>query len=303
MWYQWVDEVLRQKEHFIMPPKLHLGQDEGDYFNVMPTIFTKSNVAMVKMIGRHSIKHGEHRSVMMGDLLLYEADTGILKSLMDAEYITTLRTGSVAAHSAVLFARKNFQVMGLIGLGNIMKVFFRTFIAAAKALSILPKKLTVKLYKHHDQEIQFAKEFSDIPFLKFIYCDTYEDTISDSDIVISAVTKASKNFAPDRCFKKGVTVIPICTMGFQNCDLFFDKVFSDEIAQIRGFKYFNSFKSVAEVSDVLNGKVKGRNDESERILVYNYGIAAQDLYFALKLYPFCSENQISYHYPTSKYFI
>lgn len=37
---------------------------------------------------------------MMGDILLYEADTGILEALLDAEYITTLRTGAVAAHSA-----------------------------------------------------------------------------------------------------------------------------------------------------------------------------------------------------------
>lgn len=41
---------------------------------------------MVKMIGRHSIKRAEKRSAMMGDILLYEADTGILKALMDAEY-------------------------------------------------------------------------------------------------------------------------------------------------------------------------------------------------------------------------
>lgn len=40
---------------------------------------------------------------MMGDILLYEADTGILKALLDAEYITTLRTGAVAAHSAFQF--------------------------------------------------------------------------------------------------------------------------------------------------------------------------------------------------------
>lgn len=44
---------------------------------------------------------GVQRSVMMGDMLIYEADSGILKAVMDAEYITTLRTGAVAAHSAL----------------------------------------------------------------------------------------------------------------------------------------------------------------------------------------------------------
>ena len=49
-------------------------------------------------------------------------------------------------------------------------------------------------------------------------------------------------------------MIPICTMGFQNCDLFFDRVFTDEMEQIRGFKYFDHFAPVTtNVTDVLNG--------------------------------------------------
>ena len=52
----------------------------------------------IKVFGRPG---GVQRSVMMGDMLIYEADSGILKAVMDAEYITTLRTGAVAAHSAL----------------------------------------------------------------------------------------------------------------------------------------------------------------------------------------------------------
>lgn len=46
---------------------------------------------------------------MMGDILLYESDTGILKALMDGEYITTLRTGISAAHSARLFTGRTLK--------------------------------------------------------------------------------------------------------------------------------------------------------------------------------------------------
>ena len=103
------------------------------------------------------------------------------------------------------------------------------------------RKLTVKLYKHHDQEKRFAERFKNKSNVNFAFADTYPEVFNGADIIISAVIKATKNFAQDECFKEGVTVIPICTMGFQNCDLFFDKVFTDEIEQIRGFKYFNQF--------------------------------------------------------------
>lgn len=35
-------------------PKIHIVQQDGDYYNVMPCIYERGNIAMVKMIGRHS---------------------------------------------------------------------------------------------------------------------------------------------------------------------------------------------------------------------------------------------------------
>ncbi|GET09173.1 hypothetical protein SY111_17970 [Ligilactobacillus agilis] len=301
-WYDWVDNVLRKKDLFDMPPKIHMSQENGNYYNIMLAMYSDENLVTLKMIGRHSLKENEKRSVMMGDIMLYEADTGILKAVMDAEYITTLRTGVVAAHSAIEFAKKDFDTLGLIGLGNIMTVFFITFIDKLRDGND-NRKLTVKLYRHNQQEVRFAERFNNLENIEFIYCESYEEVIRNTDIVVSAVTKVDKNFVSDDCFKQGVTVIPICTMGFQNCDLFFDKVFTDEIEQIRGFKYFDKFKSVANVSDVLNMKKKGRESDRERIIVYNYGLGIHDLYFANKFYSLADVKDVSYNYPNSKYFV
>lgn len=163
--------------------------------------------------------------------------------------------------------------------------------------------ITVKLYKHHDQEIRFAERFKNYENIHFEFCDSYEDVIRDADLIISAVTHATENFAADDCYKEGVTVIPICTLGFQNCDLFFDKVYTDEIEQIRGFKYFNQFKAVYNVADVLQGQAPGRINSKERILVYNYGIGIHDLYFAKKFYDVIQGEDIEYRFCKDKYFV
>lgn len=192
----------------------------------MPAVYNEKNIATLKMVERHLLKPGEKRSVMMSDIMVYEADTGLLKGLIDGEYITTLRTGVVAAHSALLFAKKGFKVIGLLGLGNIMTVCFKTFISELRENGD-NRKLIIKLYRHHGQENRFVKRFSAFKNIKFVFCDTYKSVMQDSDLIISAVTKTTENFASDDCYKEGVTIIPICTMGFQNCDLFFDKVFTD----------------------------------------------------------------------------
>lgn len=302
-WYQWVDYASRNKEKFQCPPKPRLSQEGGDYFNAMPALFEEDNIAILKMIGRHSVKRNEsERSSMLGDMLLYEADTGILKGLMDAEYITTLRTGVVGAHSGLLYAKDNFDTVGLIGLGNIMTVCFKTFVRMLDVRKV-NRLITVKLYKHHEQELRFIKTFPNLKNIRFVTCDSYEEVISESDLIFSAVTIATDNFAGDSCYKEGVTVVPIHMRGFQNCDLFFDKVFTDEVEQIRGFKYFDKFKTLNTVTDTLNGVCEGRANDWERIIVYNYGVAIHDLYFGEKFYKQIHGREVNYNYCKQKYFM
>ena len=98
------------------------------------------------------------------------------------------------------------------------------------------------------------------------------------------MTVANELFAPNDAFQPGVLVVPVHTRGFQNCDLFFDKVFADDKSHVCGFKYFNNFKRFDEFSHVLLGENEGRISNKERILIYNIGIALHDIFFASKIY-------------------
>lgn len=299
-YFDWIDDALRHKADFVMPVKSRITQNDGDYYAIMPCLYEKDNVAMVKMIGRHALKEGELRPVMMSDLLLYEGNTGVLKAVMDAEYITTLRTGAVAAHAAILYGKPGFNTIGLIGLGNIMTACMHVLLS-----KITDRRLTLKLHKYNGHENRLKDILSKYENVEFVFCDTYEETIGGSDVVISAVTRVTENFCDDRFYDAGCTVIPIMTLGFQNCDLFFDQVFTDEIDQIRGFKYFDRFHSLKNTSDVLNGTAGGRASGDERILVYNYGLATLDLYFAKKFYDmsFASVGDSDYRWCTEKFFM
>ena len=299
-YYNWIDFALKHKADFQMPAKTRISQENGDYYACMPCLYQNENLVCNKMIGRHQLKPGEERSVMMSDMLLYEGNTGILKAIMDVEYITTIRTGAAAAHSAIMYGRKDFKKIGLLGLGNIMFACIEVLMSQIK-----DRDITFKLYKYNNHEERFIKRFSKYKNVTFELCDTYEQTIKDSEVIISAVTRATKNFVADEFYAEGCTVIPIMTLGFQNCDLFFDKVFTDEIEQIKGFKYFNQFRSISNTSDVLLGKTVGRANDNERILVYNYGLAIHDLYFASQFYKFevGEQNNVKYNYCKEKFFM
>ena len=207
------------------------------------------------------------------------ATTGEFLALMDGTWITAMRTGAVAAHSVLLFAKNDFSVIGMMGLGNTARA---TLLVLAEKIKY--REITVKLLKYKGQEEGFAERFSDNKNIRFVYVDTVEEMVRGSDVVISGATYLPQDVCTDECFDEGVLVVPIHTLGFTNCDLFFDKVFADDLGHVCHFKNFNKFKRFAEVSDAVNGVKPGRENDTERILAYNIGVSIYDIYFAASIY-------------------
>ena len=151
----------------------------------------------------------------------------------------------------------------------------------------------------------FKQRFASYPNLHFEVCQNEEAFVTDSDVVVSCITAADYLIAPDKCYKKGVLVVPVHTRGFQNCDLFFDKVFADDTGHVKDFKYFKQFKQFDEFSQVLIGNNPGRESDEERILAYNIGISLHDIYFASQIYDLSASkaNELILENETQKFWL
>jgi len=270
--------MLKNKDQVILPAKISMKPTDDIFYNVMPSLLPHYEIGGVKIVTRYPTKS----PTLDSQIMLYDYKTGALKALIDGNYITTMRTGAVAAHSISLFGKKDFSKMGIIGLGNQARATLKVLLALYPR-----KKFIMKLFKYKDQHVLFEEYIKNSPYSKnieFEFCDTYKDTISESDVIISSATYLADDLCDDSCYDEGCLVVPIHTRGFMNCDLFFDKIFADDTEHVRGFKYFNRFKNFAEVSSVLDGSVNGRQDEKERIIAYNIGLSMHDIYFAEQIY-------------------
>lgn len=243
--------------------------------NTMPCIVPELNAMGVKLVTRYP----ERTKTIDGELLLYEYDTGRLLALMDAFWITNARTGAVAALALQTFANRDFQTISLMGLGNTGRAVM------ACILALYPdKKFTVRLLAYKNHVPKFMEEFQGHANVHFEEASTIQDLLDGTDAIISCITNAEGILADDSCFKPGITVIPVHTKGFQNCDLFFDKVFADDRDHVKGFRYFNHFRQFGEIAPVLAGKTPGRTSPEERILSYNIGLGLHDIVFARHIY-------------------
>ena len=187
--------------------------------------------------------------------------TGDYLALMDANWITAMRTGAVATHSIKLLAKTGFKTLAVLGLGNTARA---TMLCLVHAFP--DREFKVKLLKYKGQEVLFSEHFSQYKNLHFEYIDDPKTLTKGSDVVISCVTYFADDICPDDCFDEGVLVVPVQTIGFTNCDLFFDKVYADDTGHVCHFKNFAKFKYFAEVCDVVNGNAVGRENDNERIL-------------------------------------
>lgn len=296
--YKWATEVIANKQNTVLPPKISMKPHEGEFCNVMPCIISSGDEMYggVKIVNRYP-----HRTPSLDSkLILQDMNSGEFLAFMDANWITSMRTGAVATHSILLFANEGFSTMGLIGLGNINTAVLKTLLAVKPEMN-----LTIKLLEYKDQAQKFAEMFKGFDSVKFKFCKTADEVVRGSEVVVSAATYLPSDICSDDAFDEGVLLVPIHTLGFTNCDLFFDKIFADDYNHVCHFKYFDKFKSFAEVNAVVNGKAKGRTDKKERILVYNIGISIQDIFFAKKIYDLLKNDapEIALDAPKDKIYI
>lgn len=274
---EWVKESFGLKERAMLPAKISLHPQGNDFFNSMPCVLPEpSRYFGIKIV--HRIKDAS--PALGGDILLYDSTTGELLALMDSDWITTMRTGAVAVLAIQTLRKSQVENYGLLGLGNT---------ARATMMCLLESEPNVRhnvlLLRYKNQAEAFIERFKDYKNVQFTIVDDAKTLVSLSDVVVSCVTEATGLFCDDdTCFREGCLVVPVHTRGFQNCDLFFDKVFADDTAHVKDFRYFDKFKRFAELQDVLGNITKGRENDKERILSYNIGLAIHDVLYASKIY-------------------
>jgi len=191
----------------VNPVKLHLPMypDYDGYINSMPSYIRKMNIAGVKLVSVYNyntVKYG--LSSTMGTIILYHPETGIPFSIMDGTYITAMRTGAVVGVTAKYLAKKNSEVLTIIGAGA---QGFTSFVMVAIAMDTI-KEVRIVDINPEAQKLFIEKASRQFPKIKYIEISDIQSACTGSDIVVSATT-AGKPLLLDIAIDKGTTVIGV----------------------------------------------------------------------------------------------
>lgn len=216
------------------------------------------------------------------DMMLYNANNGELLALVDCDWITTMRTGAVAAVSAKALRKSDAYIYGMVGLGNTARA---TMLCVLEAES--EKHFHVKLLRYKNQAELFVDRFRDYDNVSFEILDDINEVARTVDVFISCITSANGLLVADEStFQSGVTVIPVHMMGLQNCDTTFDRVFGDDTDHVKCFKFFHSIKIITRLVRYLQGVIQGEGLMSRDLLTTTMALHSM-MWFMLRRYSRC----------------
>lgn len=164
----WVEDAFKTKYTSKLPSKISMKIDDKIFFNTMPVYLPGQERFGVKVVSRYP----ERQPSLEADILLYDTNSGDTLALMDASWITAMRTGAVAALTINTLKPSKAKVYSFLGLGNT---------ARATLLCLLPllngEPIHIRLLAHKGQEVLFQERFSAYENISFSVCETTEELI------------------------------------------------------------------------------------------------------------------------------
>lgn len=293
---QTLEEMFYEKGNgrYEMPPKPGLHTRPDAFIHAMPAYIPKSNACGIKWVGGYPENHKLKLPYISGLLILNYTESGLPYCVMDCTWLTAQRTGAATAVAAKYLARKDSEIVGILGCG----------VQGYSNIEALRCLFGIKLVKAYDvnpeTSLKYAERVKNDFNLEVEVVKSPEYAVSDSDIIVTAgpILKNPNPAIEDAWFKKGAFASPVDFDSYWKREPFqnADKFYTDDIAQMMYYRKIGFFKhipdKVIDLGDLVCGKSKGRENQEERIISVNLGIALDDIAIAPLIYQKAQEAGI-----------
>lgn len=277
-----IENALKEKyfKRVEMPPKPGIHPREDTFIHAMPAYIPKIDAAGMKWVAGFPKNPSKGLPHITGLLILNDAETGLPICIMDATWITAKRTGAITAISAKYLARKDSEVIGIVGCGVQGRSNLEGLSAVLKNIKKV-KAYDIVKEKLDDYEKYVKKKIG----YEIVKVENSKDAIEGSDVIVTttAILKKPNPVAKLNWVKSGALICPIEFDSYWDSDTFskVDKFCTDDVNQLNYYKTVGHFLAVekvyAELSELVIGVKRGRESNNERITVANLGLALADI--------------------------
>jgi alanine dehydrogenase len=275
----------------LQPPRINIPIEKpAGFLRLGPCVMTRS-----RWMGFKAMNLAEGTGCRY-QVHLFSMDDGVLHAIMDAQFLTTLRTGATSALATRCLVSPGARNVGVIGSGR--EAFMQLeglraagFVKSAKVFSPSEKNCEA-----------FAAHFRDVVGIEASAVASAEQAVAGAEIVVAAV--ASKQPAllgkwlqpgmhvnsvgtarptlreiDEDVFRRSKTIVVDTREGVFN-----------EAGDCIPVKDWLDAGSVTELHELVTGKSTGRESHEEITLFKSVGTAVQDIALAVKIYENATER-------------
>lgn len=268
----------------IMPPKLIVPLPGGD-FRAMPAYLPKQKAAGVKVVNSHPNNREKGLPTVMAVLVMVEPETGFPLAVIEATYLTAIRTAAAGALATKTLAHPSSRKLAVLGAGTQGRFQILSHkLALPKLEQIFVWSLDENLAWQVKRELEPQVE------VEIKVCPNPESAVREADVIVTT-TPSRKPIVQNDWVSEGVhfTCIGADAPGKQELDpaiLKRARIFLDDMAQgmesgevnvpLKA-KVLTPEEIVGELGEVIAGKKEGRRTDDEITVFSSTGLAIQDI--------------------------
>lgn len=274
----------------VFEPRTHLepNNDGRGHFNVLRghvDSLGEHGVSGVKVVGDFYTNYQVGLPSELALLTLYDAHTGIPAAIIDATWITEVRTGAMTALGAQQLAPSEAKVLGHVGARG-------TAHANVVMLDALLELDEIRVTSRRPESREaFADQLRSELTTPVVVTDSVAETLDGADVLVEATRLVEPTpLVTKELVRPGALVVPYGTISALAPDLFdaIDKVVVDDWREAQSGRFgalrphldagIVTHESLhAEIGQVLTGDRPGRESDEERILFWHRGLSILDV--------------------------
>lgn len=260
-----------------VPLRTRLGTPQGVLL-LMPAYMQQSRDLAVKLVTVYGDNPKRGLPTVSATVMVFDAETGRLRALMEGDALTALRTGAAGGLAADLLARKDARRVALFGAGVQGRSQLAAVMAVRRIESVALLDRSPEMAQRLADEIAAGPQAPQVTVLS-----DPRQAVQSADIVLAATTSPTPVFdGADLRPGTHVTGVGSFTPDMQEIDAETVRrarvvVDSREGCLAEAGDIIKSGGRIdAEIGEIVNGKAPCRRDDQEITFFKSVGLAAQD---------------------------
>lgn len=274
----------------VFEPRVHLAPDNGGagHFNVLRghvSTLGERGISGIKVVGDFVPNYLQGLPSELAMATLYDPMTGVPLAVLDATFITEVRTGAMTAVGAKHLARPDSRILGHVGARG-------TAFANVTMLDSLFDLDEIRVTSRRPESREaFADQLRAATRTTVRAVGSAEEAFTGADILVEAsrLTEPTPLLRTTHV-KAGAFVVPYGTISAVELDLLsvMDKVVVDDWREAQSGRFgalraqvdsglLSPDSLYAELGEIVCGQKPGRESAEERILFWHRGLSILDV--------------------------